>query len=83
MEHEWGRNITTYGVGDCGATMCSRVLSGSFNQILTNSLTSGGLALVWELPSLVNPSYGLGTFIRLPGHPNFPYGYNVDPDAPL
>lgn len=79
MENEWGANVTLFGLGSLGVTLCAP-LHGSPLGILTNSTVPGDpYALVAYLP--LHPAidnYGFGGMIIPSNHPHFPYGYAVD-----
>lgn len=82
MDHKWGRNITSIGLGDLGATMCSYVL-GSDVTVLTNARLDGTdrfLSAQWHADTQTwATTYGIPKLI--PGS-NFPFGWTVSPDGP-
>lgn len=82
MDHKWGRNITTYGLGDLGATVCSRFL-GSGLVVFTNSWRAdiGRFLAAVKTPDGEAWVFTYG-YEPVPGHPHFPYGWPVEPDAP-
>ena len=82
-DHKWGRNISEVGLGDLGATLASRKPDPGPTQIwITNrdTLTSVQVVYVYSNPST---AWFIG-FANKPVWPsNFPYGFNVEPDAPV
>lgn len=83
MDHRWGRNITDYGLGDLGATMASP-LHDRPQELHLNVLAYGGTkALYAQVPTDTSTPYTIAAVDPRPGHPHFPYGYWVDPDAPV
>lgn len=83
MDHEWGRNVLGLGVGDCGATLAARSL-GSPYVYITNARDINGRWLRWQQhPSDTNVPMTPVWFLPRPGHPHFPFGEPVVPDAPV
>lgn len=83
MDHRWGRNIQIYGLGSFGITLCSRILGAIGTKVLINRLTAGGDAIIVHVPADTRPDdpYTYEVVARYTEH--FPYGFNVEPDAPV
>lgn len=83
MDHEWGRNVTRYGLGNAGASLAACFLAAP-SLILTNGRDTAdpSLALVWNLPDTGTPFYTVGG-IDVTGLGNFPFGFSVEADGPL
>jgi len=83
LDHEWGRNITELGLGDLRASMAAHQLDVTPDNVyMLNNLRFGFYMnahtvapehVRWHF-NFVNP---------VPGHPHFPYGRSVEPDAPV
>lgn len=83
MDHEWGRTITEQGLGDLGATIGSAV-HGTFGAYLINStMAEAGRCIIMHNPTDTSVVVTLAEVSKVPGHVHFPYGYGVDPDAPV
>lgn len=83
MESSWGRNVSDYGLAWTGATVCSRWLADP-SVILTNeALPNPNLAREWQILTDVSFPYVTAALGKVPGHPHFPYGYDVEPNVPL
>lgn len=83
MDHRWGRNVTSYGLGGIGATLAARVLTLP-NTFITNEEQPifGGVWL-WHLPLNPDLPYSV-TFDGGGGSGlSFPYNYLVEPDGPV
>lgn len=83
MDHRWGRNISTYGVGDLGATLAAPY-TGLPRLILTNvrhPVTRRPLVAI--LPVFSPPYYTYNHTVVPDIDANFPYGVDVEPDAPV
>lgn len=83
MEFSWSQDVARQGLGSLGITLCSRLL-GTAQNFLTNQ-PAGGDCIQYLVPTAVNPhaAYVGTTLSKLPGHPHFPYGYDVEPNVPL
>lgn len=83
MGHRWAQNVADYGLGGLGATIASRVLSGTgAGWIMMNDhAVSGNLAAL--LPAFPHLPYQIARIPGVVGHPHFPYGREVEPDAPV
>lgn len=93
MEHDWGRAVVEYGVSTLGlevggprfgpVTLASRMLTGFPGRILTNLPTGLSNAVQTViLPNTADTQYFFGLVAKA-GNQHFPYGYAVDPDAPV
>lgn len=83
MDHKWGRNVLEFGCGDFGATLCSRFPGPPGPIIGITNVTVGNSAYWFTIP--LNPDLPMTFQLvgKLPGHPHFPYGWAVEPDAPV
>lgn len=81
MESKWRMNAFEGTTWVFGATLCARLLEGMWTGFYLSNQDAGG-GEVWVYKPL-----GPGVWIhatalaRKPGHPNFPYGWAVEPDA--
>lgn len=83
MDHRWGRNVFEFGLWNSGATLAARFRPPASNVILTNALTPLGQALqVYLVPYGGSYVYVFEPTVLMIGT-KFPYGNNVDPDAPV
>lgn len=83
MDHKWGRNVSLYGLGDIGATLAARFLSGPGTVVLTNAHRIPG---TYEVSQVTGDNrIVLSTFTVPWFAPHFPYqwGASVEPDAPV
>lgn len=83
MDHKWGRDITTYGVGDLGATVCSRFPGGSVTVVLLNVRVSPTKCLQAVISSDMNNPMQIQERIHNRPDLNFPFGLAVEADAPV
>jgi len=74
----WG-----FGLGNVGATVCSRWLFNA-STIITNADPTWqlGYYALWFLPNTADSPYLVGTGSGQP-HTNFPYGVPVEPNVPV
>jgi hypothetical protein len=83
LEYEWQKNVWDLGLGDLGATACSRFLF--FPQwVFTNAdyVWETGIFAAYQLPNTEDDPYlGFTGF----GQPrmSFPYGTQVQPNVPV
>lgn len=82
MDHKWGRDVFNYGLGDLGATLCSRFHPLDLRIVVTNASGSGAEVIAFQVPAdtLSDAPYTQVGFF--PTAPHFPYGLIVDDDAP-
>lgn len=83
MEHEWGRNVFDYGLGNSGCTLAARLPSPLSTIMVTNERMPVGQARAWGiLPDMdAWTPFNIGRVGDPNGH--FPYGHPVEPDAPV
>lgn len=72
-----------YGLGSLGATVAARILGGFFDGYVAVNVQSGANFLAYRLPPDMDTPYSLEVVGKFPFTPNFPYGFDVDPDAPV
>lgn len=83
MEHDWGRWVTEFGVGDTGCSLASYYLVSGGTGVITNEDLGENFAVIWFIPP--DPAITMVRNIvnKYPGFPNFPYGWEVEPDSPV
>lgn len=93
MEHEWGRNVLVYGLPTFwgfevarfvrGWSMCSRMLNHPA-WVLTNAeLHTPPACIRMQILPDADGLIRLQEWPIIPGHPHFPFGHAVEPDAPV
>lgn len=83
MDHEWGRNVTEFGLGDMGATLAGLKPGPPLAYYVINAPGHGFYLVTQQVPTDTSPQY---TYFGIPIphlHPHFPYGEHVNPDAPV
>lgn len=79
MASNWSRNVIDEGLGQFGCTLCARMLAAP-QLILTNSYDWDNFDRPAVVQFLITEGYALiGVIDKVPGHPNFPFGYDVTP----
>ena len=83
MDHSWGRNVAFYGIGDAGATVASRylVVTDALHVISNSARPKWGI--LWIIPPDTEPDTTIFGIEFNGAGLNFPYGFEVEPDAPL
>lgn len=83
MEHRWGVNVTKYGLGDTGATLAACIPTNPTIVLVNVILPGGDRTLVWRVPADTQPNTPYFSLDVARLQPNFPYGFSVEPDAPM
>lgn len=83
MDHNWGRWVSEYSVGDTGATLASYYHVSGGTAVITNEKVGASFAVIWFIPpDTANPMVR-NIVNKYPGFPHFPYGWEVEPDGPV
>lgn len=83
MDHNWGRWVSEYNVGDTGATLASYYHVSGGTAVLTNEYVGTNFCVIWFYGSDMSVPMARNIVNKYPGFPNFPYGWEVEPDAPV
>lgn len=83
MEHEWGRNVVKFGLGDLGAAMAGIHHGFTPPYYVIHTPVGPFYRVTQYVPTNTSPTYVYFAIPKPHAHPHFPYGEVVDPDAPL
>lgn len=83
MDHKWGRNVTLFGLVGTGCTLASRYPVPNHNFCVTNEYIDGVHHRIWQIPADTQPDLAYFAFTTTGGPAHFPYGQQVEPDAPV
>lgn len=83
MDHKWGRNVTEYGIGSFDCTLCARRLDLDNFYVTNSTYASGFMVWFFRLPADEHSPYIIGVAPVVPPGKNFPYQWDVEPDAPV
>lgn len=83
MEHDWGRNVTEFGLGDLGATMAAIYPFPPAIYLTNREFGPDAFIGTQQVPTDTSPRISFYPYPKMPGHPHFPYGWAVTPDAPV
>jgi len=76
----WRQTVVDEGLGQLGVTLASRMLDAP-QLILTNGYGLDSFDHPTVVQYLETEGYALiGVIEKIPGHPHFPFGYDVEPD---
>jgi len=83
LEHRWGRNVWAYELGSTGATLAARCLEFPQPFVITNETPFGPTARFWLPPTHTSDGTWVPLAFTKRTDTNFPYGFRVEPDAPV
>ncbi len=83
MDHSWGRNISEYGLGGTGATICARYHTTPSSLLVITNAYHVGETETWFVPLDLAADVPYVLMMNGKFAPHFPYGFDVEPDVPM